>query len=418
LPKGMEKSNQDLQNLSRCEKAISPILATLLIIVLLVAAAIFAYVWIQSFSEAQMSAASGFVIIENVRFYDSNKVETTIRNTGTADVKLNTLYIDDIKYAVEQNVKAGESATVVIEYPWVSGERCKIKVVSTTGLLAEGLYLTPYKDQAWYDQSWIKRKPVTINNTLNLDDLVNYQVKVNVQYDSDMNNDFSDLRFADSDGQTSIPYWIENHATSDYAVAWVKVPSILASSTKTIYMYYGNPSASSESNPDNTFDMFVDFTRDGVVSYGGSQDSNPTQWEIIDDATLRMWGNNWKATMRNLTVAGDGSQAIRFDFKSSGAQGEINGIGLDTDNSISSNWFYRIYGTQSWGRNDHYGYTGGGEWQSYSLILNDFSGNFNRFVFTNDADAGQATNIYYRNVRVSKYTSTEPTVYIGMEETF
>jgi hypothetical protein len=407
-----------MRELSRIRKAVSPILATLLIIVLAVAAAVVAYAWIQSFSEAQMTAASGFVIIENVSFYDADKVETTIRNTGTADLKLAALYIDDEKYAVEQTVKAGESVTVASECPWVSGEGYKIKVVSTTGLLVEGLYSAPYKDQAWYDDSWIKRKPVTINNTLNLDDLVNYQVKVNVQYDSDMNTNFSDLRFADSDGQTLIPYWIESHTTSDYAAVWVQIPSILVSSTKTIYMYYGNPSASSESNPDNTFDMFVDFTRDGVVSYGGSQDINPTQWEIIDDATLRMWGNNWKATMKNLTVAGNGSQAIRFDFKSNGTQSEINGIGLDTDNSISSNWFYRIYGTQNWGRNDHYGYTGGGEWQSYSLVLNDFSGNFNRFVFTNDADAGQATNIYYRNVRFSKYTSTEPTVYVGMEEAF
>ena len=69
-------------------------------------------------------------------------------------------------------------------------------------------------------------------------------------------------------------------------------------------MYYGNPSAASESNPDNTFDLFVDFTRDGVTSYGGSQDTNPSQWEIIDDTTLRMWGNNWKCVMKTLDVAG------------------------------------------------------------------------------------------------------------------
>ncbi len=402
----------------RSKRAVSPILATLLLIVIVVAASIAAYAWIQSSTEAQMSKASGFIIIENVRFYDTNQIEITIRNTGTSDLKVDTIYIEEIGRSVEQNVKTGESATVTMEYSWSSGTKCPIKVVTTAGLYAEGLYSTPYgSTKVWYDQSWMKRKTVTINNTLNLNNLTSYQVKVNVQYDSDMKDDFSDLRFTDSDSQTLVPYWVESKVPSDSAVVWVNVPSISASSTKTIYMYYGNPSASSISEPDNTFDLFVNFTRDGVIGHGGSQDSDSTQWEIIEDSALRMWGNNWKVTMRTLNVVGNGSQAICFDFKSNGTQGEINGVGLDADSSLSSNWFYRIYGTQNWGINDHYGYGGGGDWQYYSLILDDFSGTFDRMIFTNDADGGQVTNVYYRNVRVSKYTPQEPSIEIGTEET-
>lgn len=270
----------------------------------------------------------------------------------------------------------------------------------------------------WYDSSWSKRKTLTIDNTLNLNDLTDYQIIVDVQYDSDMNSDFSDLRFTEIDAQTLIPYWIESYVTSGSARVWVNVPIISASSSETIYMYYGNPSVITESNPDTTFDLFINFTRDGVISYGSGQDSNPAQWQIISDTILRMWGNNWKATMKTLNVAGDGSQAIRFDFKSNGTQAEINGIGLDTDSGISANWFYRIYGTQNWGLNDHYGYTGGGDWQAYSLILDNFSGNFNRFVFTNDADVGQSTNIYYKNVRISKYTAQEPSIEFSVEENY
>ncbi len=161
----------------------------------------------------------------------------------------------------------------------------------------------------------------------------------------------------------------------------------------------------------------MNFTLDGVTSYGGSQDSNPTQWEIVDDTILRMWGNNWKATMNTLDVAGDGSQAICLDFKSNGTQAEINGVGLDDNNDLSDNWFYRIYGTQNWGINDHYGYTSGGDWQSYTIILDNFSGVFDRMVFANDADVSQATNIYYKNVRVSQYTPQEPSIEMGIEET-
>ena len=121
--------------------------------------------------------------------------------------------------------------------------------------------------------------------------------------------------------------------------------------------------------------------------------------------------------MTVLANVGDGSQAICFDFKSVGVQAEINGIGVDIDSSISSDRFYRIYGTQSWGLNDHYGYTGGGDWQTYTIILDNFSGDFNRFVFTNDADGAQATDIYYRNIRVTQYTSQTPITGFGTEET-
>jgi hypothetical protein len=113
--------------------------------------------------------------------------------------------------------------------------------------------------QSWYDLSWPKRKPITINNALNPTSLVNHQVEINVSYDSDMNRNFSDLRFTDSGGVTLIPYWVENFTASVSAVVWVKVPSIPASGTAIIYMYYGNSSATSTSNGRTTFEVFDDF---------------------------------------------------------------------------------------------------------------------------------------------------------------
>src|SRR5438045_9615198 len=45
----------------------------------------------------------------------------------------------------------------------------------------------------WWNTSWIKRKTVILNNTGS--DLTNFQVKVTIPYDSDMQADFDDLRF-------------------------------------------------------------------------------------------------------------------------------------------------------------------------------------------------------------------------------
>jgi uncharacterized repeat protein (TIGR01451 family) len=111
------------------------------------------------------------------------------------------------------------------------------------------------KADPWWNYDWQYRLPVTINNTGG--PLTDYQVKLIIDHDNDMQPNYEDLRFIDSDGN-ELSYWIEDD-TADPATVWVKVPSIPASSTTTICMYYGNPSASSASNGVNTFEFFDDF---------------------------------------------------------------------------------------------------------------------------------------------------------------
>ena len=406
-------------------KALSPVIASIILIAVVVAVSIAATMWMGSMSFNFMEVDE-LSITDHSWASDVSYVDLTVKNLGTSSVTISEVEVNDVTATDVQFVSgdstldAGETAIIRVFQSFTASNKYEFTVVtsSSTKFVHIATASSSGSSKIWYDTHWLKRKAVTIDNSLNPDELTGYQIQLNVPYDSDMNSDFSDLRFTDSDGQTLISYWVESYAPSDSAVVWVKVPTIPASSTETIYMYYGNPSTTSESNPDDTFDVFVDFTRDGVISYGGSgQDVDSAQWEIIDDTILRMWGNNWKATMRTLNVVGDGTQAICFDYKSNGIQAEINGVGLDTDNSISNNWFYRIYGTQNWGLNDHYGYTGAGDWQSYTIVLDNFGGDFNRFVFTNDADGGQATDIYYRNVRVSQHTSQAPSTDIGTEET-
>ncbi|MCK4353361.1 DUF2341 domain-containing protein, partial [candidate division WOR-3 bacterium] len=105
----------------------------------------------------------------------------------------------------------------------------------------------------WYDPNWTCRKITIVDNTTNFDTLTNYQIKIGIPYSSNMNSDFSDLRFTDSDEVTLIPYWIEDYIPSDSAIVWVKVPLISALDTTIIYMYYGNPDASSITDFDSTF---------------------------------------------------------------------------------------------------------------------------------------------------------------------
>jgi hypothetical protein len=60
------------------------------------------------------------------------------------------------------------------------------------------------------------------------------------------------LRFTASDGYTLIDYWIQTGCNTSTTYAFVKVPSVANGST-TIYMYYGDSTATIGSNAANTF---------------------------------------------------------------------------------------------------------------------------------------------------------------------
>ena len=127
----------------RSKRAISPILASLLLIVIVVGAAIVAYVWIQSSTQSQLNTAGGFIIMENTRFYDADQIDLTIRNTGSSDFTIDAVYVDNNRYSITQQIPTGQSETLTLDYSWESGTKYKIKVATRTGLYAEGTYTSP-----------------------------------------------------------------------------------------------------------------------------------------------------------------------------------------------------------------------------------------------------------------------------------
>jgi hypothetical protein len=149
-------------------------------------------------------------------------------------------------------------------------ETRKLKGILTLTLVLASLIILPttvFKTtnaQGWLT-GWEYRRAVTINNTANPNTLTDYQVLVVVDTASlisagKMRSDCGDIRFTDKDGETLLSYWIESGCNTTSTRIWVKVSSIPASSIETIYLYYGNPTASSMSNVDATFLLFDDFS--------------------------------------------------------------------------------------------------------------------------------------------------------------
>jgi len=152
---------------------------------------------------------------------------------------------------------------------------------------------------------WSYRRPITIDNTQCPDDLQDYQVLVIVDTatlisEGKLRSDAGDLRFTDEDGETLLSYWVEGPINDPATKVWVKVPFIPGSGTKTIYMYYGNPDATSESDPEATMELFDDFLGDSLdTSKWGTGSAGSGANITVSNSVLSIrhpagaWGAAW-----------------------------------------------------------------------------------------------------------------------------
>ena len=118
-------------------------------------------------------------------------------------------------------------------------------------LLAGSLFAQPWLCP------WVYRQPFAVTETSG-STLTDYQVKLVVAHQVNMKADFSDLRFASTDGSTPLDYWIEYQVDGVEAHVWVELDQLPASATTTFYQYYGKPDATSAASGANTFIFFDD----------------------------------------------------------------------------------------------------------------------------------------------------------------
>ena len=125
---------------------------------------------------------------------------------------------------------------------------------------------------------WTCLRPITIDNAANPDALVDFQVSVAVSHEDPMRADFGDLRFRSADMATALPYWAESRQEGLEALFWIKLPLIRGSSSETVYMLLGNPTAADEGNPSAVFDFYEGFELGSLDRWGTIND--PAFWRI------------------------------------------------------------------------------------------------------------------------------------------
>jgi flagellin-like protein len=136
------------------KKAISPILATLLLIVIAVAAIVVTYAWITTYMGSATSQAGVILYRENIRF-DTSTTEITVGNSGTEDTRIVRVWLGDSSGNMTDvtdytdlsssgtALNAGSIATITLDWPngidsaWTEGANYYFRIVPNPGQFLE-----------------------------------------------------------------------------------------------------------------------------------------------------------------------------------------------------------------------------------------------------------------------------------------
>ncbi len=118
-------------------------------------------------------------------------------------------------------------------------------------------------------------------------------------------------------------------------------------------------------------------------------------------STLHLTGNVWKTMPVNYNVTPN--TVIELNFKST-AEGEVHGIGLDTDKGLDEIRTFKLYGTQSYGKEMYNNYSAfAPEWKHYIIPVGQYyTGPHMNLYFGNDHDdvTPPTAESYFSNVTI------------------
>ncbi|MGM5480554.1 MAG: DUF2341 domain-containing protein, partial [Nanobdellota archaeon] len=310
------------------------------------------------------------------------------------------------QFAVD-DIVGDHAIRVLNEYDSASTTTCATDAYSDNDDVVFNVFAQK-ENIVWFNESWQHRTLFNITNVVD-QNVTDYSYKLtlnstNLPSNFNWSTDEDSLRFFQynysDDSLINTSYWVENWSVSnEQANVWIEIPYLPASTNDIgsgsgvadFHLYYSNPTAMSESNAIDTFQFFANFS-DYTIQASNTQDGadgQPTNFDVVDDYTLRIWGNPWKSIAAGVTIAGDGSQLMEFDMKANASDGEIYGVSYQSiDSSSNAGITYKFAGTQAWGDlTPETTYSEDGNWQLVDAILNDYAVTNEDISFIADDDA-------------------------------
>jgi flagellin-like protein len=128
-----------LRKIRKSAKALSPVVASIILIAVTVAVSIAVAAWMGALTVGFMGSSS--VTINNVAFNTGSTMTLTMKNTGTKSVTIDSIRINNVAVGTitwtpvnNSTIAAGETGkTATFSYAWVAGNPYKIDLYDSSG---------------------------------------------------------------------------------------------------------------------------------------------------------------------------------------------------------------------------------------------------------------------------------------------
>jgi flagellin-like protein len=129
-----------MKKMLKSKEGISPILATLLLIVIAVAAVIVTYAWVMTFTSSQTHQAGVFLKKDAGCLWKTGNVTVYVRNTGTSDAEIDIVYINEapqttVTFDPSSKIvaKDGGLITIMITFSWTPNTEYRFQISPKVG---------------------------------------------------------------------------------------------------------------------------------------------------------------------------------------------------------------------------------------------------------------------------------------------
>ena len=190
-----------------------------------------------------------------------------------------------------------------------------------------GALLLPAVASAWWNEEWNFRKEITLDlspagagvagEVGDVPVLLRLSL-ANFEYFGDAKPDGSDLRLIAADDKTPLKFHVERYdSTAQMAFIWVRVPRLAGgANTEKIFLYYGNPDATSAADSAGTYDTHQALVYHFGAAAGATQDatayrSDPSIFQAeVNGAALIGAGTRFNGTS-SITIPAAGALQLQ-----------------------------------------------------------------------------------------------------------
>ena len=128
-----ERRDKKKMKLFKNRKALSPVVASIILIAVTVAVSIAVAAWMGALTFTFMGTEQ--IKVTNVEFVTGNQyINVTLKNTGTSPVTISEIWVNSVlKWSTGQTISANSQAEIQVSSTWSNGNKYEIKIVTSQG---------------------------------------------------------------------------------------------------------------------------------------------------------------------------------------------------------------------------------------------------------------------------------------------